>query len=188
MSKYRTFIEKCHPELLQEADDYVKGVKAEETAKRQLKAQQELDATRKRVPWYQFPFSYKQQFADGQYEETETSNISFCDAFAMFTDHYWHKKVKPILNLDEEPRTYWTFESMLDMLKTDEKSFMEKFWEFLYDPDSIGYLKDAVPRDADATDMCWNGSIYAYRQTGIYKKRPMMACIRCWIKGMYFVC
>lgn len=186
MDKYRKFIEKFHPELITEADDYVNGVNIKEKAERLIKKQHELDETRKRVPWFNFPFSYKERFANDEYEETETSNISFRDAFAMFTDHFWHKKFKPIPNPSEAPRTYWTFESMLTLLKTDEKTFMEKFMEFLYDPDSIGYLKEAVPSDADATDMCWDGSIYAYRQTGIYNKRPMMACIQEWIKAMIF--
>lgn len=186
MNKYRTFIETCHPELLQEADNYVNGVNAKEKVKRQLKKQHELDDTRKRIPWFNFPFSYKQLFANGEYEETETSNISFSDAFAMFTDHFWHEKFKPIPNLDEAPRSYWSFESMLIQLKTDEKTFLKRFMEFLYDPESIGYLKEAAPDDADTEDMCWDGSIYAYRQTGIYKKRPMMACIKEWVKQMVF--
>lgn len=103
MNKYREFIETCHPELLQEADGYVVGVNVKEKAKRQIKKQQELDETRKRIPWYNFPFTYKQLFANGEYEETDTSNISFRDAFAMFTDHFWHEKFKPIPNLDEAP-------------------------------------------------------------------------------------
>lgn len=186
MNKYRTFIETCHPELLQEADDYVNGINANEKIKRQLKKQQELDDTRKRIPWFKFPFTYKQMLYNGEYEETDTSNISFRDAFAMFTDHFWHEKVKPILNPAEAPRTYWTFDSMLILIKTDEKTFMERFMEFLYDPDSIDYIKAAAPDDADTTDMCWDGSIYAYRATGIYKKRPMQACIREWVKLLYF--
>jgi hypothetical protein len=186
MSKYRKFIEECHPELLQEAEAYVNGVNDKEKAKRQLKKQQELEETRNRVPWYEFPFSYKQQFADGQYDVTETSNISFRDAFAMFTDHFWHEKFRPIPNLAEAPRSHWPFEFMLGQLKTDEKTFMDRFMDFLYNPESIGYIKAAAPDGADTEDMCWDGSIYAYKATGIYKKRPMMACIKDWIKAMHF--
>lgn len=186
MSKYRKFIEECHPELLQEAEVYVNGAITKEKTKRQIKKQQELDETRKRVPWYEFPFSYKQEFADGEYEVTETSNISFRDAFAMFTDHFWHKKFRPIPNMAEAPRSYWSFESMLIQLKTDEKTFMDRFMDFLYNPKSINYIKAAAPGDADTEDMCWDGSIYAYKANGIYKKRPMMACIKGWIKAMNF--
>ena len=186
MSKYRKFIEKCHPELLQEADNYVNGTDAKESAKRQIKKQQELDETRKRVPWFNFPFSYKQQFADGQYDTTETSNISFRDAFAMFTDHFWHKKFSPIPNMAEAPRSYWPFKTMLTILETDEKTFMDRFMDFLYNPESIDYIKAAAPDDADTEDMCWDGSLYAYKATGIYKSRPMMACIKDWIKSMNF--
>ena len=146
MSKYRKFIEKCHPELLQEADNYVNCIGAKESVKRQHIKQMELDATRKRVPWYKFPFP----------------------------------------NMAEAPRSHWPFDSMLIQLKTDEKTFMDRFMDFLYNPDSIDYIKSEAPDDADTEDMCWDGSLYAYKATGIYKSRPMMACIKDWIKAMHF--
>lgn len=186
VDKYKEFIEKCHPELMEEAEKYVKNAylsdwatkaaKREATERREERDKQEV---RKRVPWYQFPFSYKEPFG-GTYEETETSNVSFRDAFEKFTEHCWGRRFSLVIDREYGPRSQLYFNGMLSVLHIDEDSFMERYMEFLYDKDSIDYIKDTVEGDVNTDDMCWDGSLLAY------KKDDMADFMKSEIKKMNF--
>ena len=170
-NKYKEFIEKCHPELKEEAEKYVKNAylsdwatkaaQREEKKRREARDKQEV---RNRVPWYKFPFSYKDRFCD-TYEETETSNVSFVDAFAKFTEHCWGRRFSLVIDRESGPRSQVYFEGMLDVLQIDEDTFMERYMKFLYDKDSIDYIKDTVEGDVKTDDMCWDGSLFAYKKS-----------------------
>lgn len=186
-NKYKEFIEKCHPELKEEAEKYVKNAylsdwatkaaQREEKERREARDKQEV---RNRVPWYKFPFSYKERFGD-TYEATDTSNVSFVDAFEKFTEYNWKEKFRPVPDLTQAPRSVWGFEFMLAQLHTDEDTFMERYMEFLYDKDSIDYIKDMVDGDnVETDDMCWDGSLFAY------KKSEMSDFMKSEIKKMNF--
>lgn len=182
-NKYKEFIEKCHPELKEDAEKYVKNAyRATKAAQREAKKRREerdKQEVRKRVPWYKFPFSYKERFGY-TYEATDTSNVSFCDAFEKFTEYNWKKKFRPVPDLTQAPRSVRGFEFMLAQLHTDEATFMERYMEFLYDKDSIDYIKDKVEGDVNTDDMCWDGSLLAY------KKDDMADFMKSEIKKMNF--
>ena len=182
MELYKKFLADCHPELMDEANAYIKKIRQEEKAKKERIEAKEKEETRKRVPWYNFPFSYEVPW-NGSYAVTETSNISFCDAFEMFTKHHWHKKVRPFPDRAQSPRSVWNFEVMLFELNTDEETFMKRYMEFLYDKNSIGYLMDAVDDDDALTDrMCWDGSQFAYtkKEMGEFMKEQIKKMMFAW--------
>ena len=171
-NKYKEFIEKCHPELKEEAEKYVKNAYlsdwATKAAKREAKERCEArdkQEVRKRVPWYKFPFSYKERFGD-TYEATDTSNVSFVDAFKKFTEHCWGRRFSLVIDRESGPRSQLYFNGMLSVLHIDEDTFMERYMEFLYDKDSIDYIKDMVDDDnVETDDMCWDGSLFAYKKS-----------------------